>query len=155
VESVLHLPNRQAKWSFLGKFLRKFDYTDWIISTERLHFSKFQAGKLFSFALCIIAHYICYFFLSPQKFGHIMLHHPLKRQEKEIQVSHSTAWPVYQEMSMKYMFKWWTESYTLLLKKNSKKSNLIFYSWELNRTSQTVCCPEKNHHDFWFLYLVV
>lgn len=36
------------------------------------------------------------------------------------------------------------------IKKNSKKSNLTFYSWELvyyhphpTRTSQTVCCPEK------------
>lgn len=45
------------------------------------------------------------FFSSPQKFGHIMLHHPLKRQEKELQVSRLTAWPVYQEMSMKHTFK--------------------------------------------------
>ena len=54
----------------------------------------------------ITAHYsFVNFFISRQKFGHIMLHHPLKRQEKEIQVSRLTAWPVYQEMSMKYTFK--------------------------------------------------
>lgn len=54
----------------------------------------------------ITAHYsFVNFFISPQKFGHIMLHHPLKRQGKEIQVSRLTAWPAYQEMSMKYTFK--------------------------------------------------
>ena len=55
--------------------------------------------------ILLLTIHLLIFFLSPQKFGHIMLHHPLKRQEKELQVSRLTAWPVYQEMSMKYTFK--------------------------------------------------
>ena len=37
---------------------------------------------------------------SPQKSGHIMIRRPPKRKEEELQVSHLTVRPVYQEMSM-------------------------------------------------------